>query len=133
MKSLRIWALAVTTVAPALWAAEPTPVDAAKPEVVLPVMKVSEARFARFGLLRQQINGGDALVIWHVPPRSDMFRMLVGGAQVGDEIVSIDGRAVATIPLHQRQAMLRGYFKVVVKRATGRRSYQLLELDGRGE
>ena len=62
-----------------------------------------------------------------------MFKMLIGGAQVGDEIVSIDGRDVATIPTNRRQSMLRGYFKLVVKRPVGRRAFKLLELDGRGD
>ncbi|MDO8539708.1 MAG: hypothetical protein Q7S40_04645 [Opitutaceae bacterium] len=102
-----------------------------EPEVVMPVMKVPATRLKRFGIMNQRGPSGDRLLICHVPMRSDMFKMLVGGAQVGDEIVSIDGQDVATIPTNKRVGMLSGYFKLVVKRPVGRRSFQLLELDGR--
>jgi hypothetical protein len=115
-------------------AAEPgKPAEPEKPDVVMPVMKVPATRIQRFGLYHSRFNGADKLVVWHVPTKSDMFMMLIGGADVGDEIVSIDGQDVATIPRHKRQEMLRGHFKIVVKRPVGRRSFNLLELDGRGD
>lgn len=103
----------------------------------MPVMKVPATRVERFGLANQRLVGRDGretarLLIWHVPIKADMFKMLIGGAQVGDEIVSIDGQDVADIPRHERQGMLGGHFKIVVKRQVGRRSF-LLELDGRGD
>ena len=108
-----------------------------KPEVVLPVMKVTGSRLERHGVLNQKFvdregEGVWRLIVWHVPTASDVFWMLIGGAHLGDEIVSINGRDVATIPKSERVELLRGDFKVVVKRAAGRRSFRLLELDGRG-
>ena len=133
MSSLRI-SLAAAIILLPLSAAEPgRPGESENPTVVLPVMKVPATRLERFGMMQQGGSAGTRLLVWHVPTKSDMFKMLIGGAQVGDEIVSIDGRDVATIPTHQRQSMLRGYFKLVVKRPVGRRSFKLLELDGRGD
>ena len=112
--------------------------EARKPEVVMPVMKVTAARFDRYGILNQKFvdregQGTWRLVVWHVPTSSDMFSMLIGGAHVGDEIVSINGRDVASMPKGERVEMLRGDFKVTVKRPAGRRSFRLLELEGRGK
>ena len=133
MSSLRISLTAAIVLLP-LSAAEPGKSgQSGNPEVVLPVMKVPATRLERFGMMQQGGSVGTRLLVWHVPAKSDMFRMLIGGAQVGDEIVSIDGRDVATIPTHQHQSMLRGYFKIVVRRPAGRRSFKLLELDGRGD
>ncbi len=109
------------------------PLESQKPDVVMPVMKVPATRLERFGMMTQGGPDGVRLLIWHVSTKSYMFKMLVGGAQVGDEIVSIDGQELATIPMYKWQGMLRGYFKVIVKRPVGRRSFKLLELDGRGD
>jgi hypothetical protein len=120
------------------------PAFAAEPEaaresaVVLPVVKVTAARLERYGVLNQKFVDRDGqgmwkLVVWHVPTSSDMFSMLIGVAHLGDEIVSINGRDVTTIPKGERVELLRGDFKVVVKRQAGRRSFRLLELDGRGK
>ena len=111
--------------------------EAKNPEIVMPVVKVVSSRIERFGLLNQKLLDRDGevawrLVIWHVPTQSDTFSLFVGGAQVGDEIVSIDGRDVAAIPKNERRELLRGQFKIVIKRPIGRRSFKLLELDGRG-
>ena len=115
-------------------AAEPgKPAESEKPEVVMPVMKVPATRIGRFGIMHSGFNGVDRLLVWHVPTKPGFFNMFIGGADVGDEIVSIDGQDVATIPRHKRQEMLRGHFKLVVKRPVGRRSFKLLELDGRGD
>jgi hypothetical protein len=103
------------------------------PEVVLPVMKVPATRLERFGVFNHHGTDGVRLLVWHVPTKPDMFKMLVDGAQVGDELVAIDGKEIATIPRRLWLGMLRGYFKVVVKRPVGRRSFKLLELDGRGD
>jgi len=112
--------------------------DTRKPEVVMPVIKVTAARLERYGVLNQKFvdragQGNWRLVIWHVPTSSDMFSMLIGGAHLGDEIVSINGRDIAAIPKSDRVEMLRGDFKVIVKRPAGRRFFRLLELDGRGK
>ena len=118
---------------PMLAAEDGKSLESQKPDVVMPVMKVPATRLARFGMMTQSGANGVRLLIWHVPTKSDMFKMLIGGAQVGDEIVSIDGQEVTTIPRFKWQGMLRGYFKIVVKRPVGRRSFKLLELDGRGD
>ncbi len=133
MRSPRLSLAAAIALLP-LSAAEPGKSEPPqKPEVVLPVMKVPATRLERFGIMHWSEPAGTSLLVSHVPTKSDMFFILIGGAQVGDEIVSIDGREVASIPRHQHQSMLRGYFKIVVRRPAGRRSFKLLELDGRGD
>jgi hypothetical protein len=112
--------------------------DIGKAEIVMPVMKVTAARLERYGVLHQKFVDRDGrgdwkLIVWRVPTSSDMFSMLIGGAHLGDEIVSINGRDVGTIPKGERLKMLRGDFTVIVKRPAGRRSFRMLELDGRGK
>jgi hypothetical protein len=99
----------------------------------LPVLKVISDQIVKMGVMTQTDSRGSRVLLWHTPLKKGMKKLLVRGGRVGDEIVSIDGQEVAAMKRHAWSRELNGYFKITVKRRTGSTSYQLYELDGRGD
>jgi hypothetical protein len=99
----------------------------------LPVLKVTSNPIVKMGIMTQGDPSGSRVLLWRAPLRTDQRQLLVRGGRVGDEIISINGREAAAMKRHVWSSELNGYFTITVKRRTGSKSYQLYELDGRGD
>ena len=100
--------------------------------VQMPEMKVPATRFERYTVV-EQIGPPDGTfrLVLSPGPSAGTLAILVGGVHPGDEIVRIDGKDVSTMKRGEWPRELYGNFKLVIKRPVGRRSFKLLEIDGR--
>jgi RNase P/RNase MRP subunit p29 len=73
---------------------------------------------------------GRALVLKPVPAKRGFIVVLIGGARIGDEIVSVDGRPIADFGEASASQILTGRHTLMIKRRIGR-SHKLIEVDCR--
>lgn len=124
--------VAVFTTAQAL-SAEPVAhaVGAGDEALQMEKIEISATIPRRYGVITiGTTETGRAIVLRPVPIKRGFIVLLIGGARVGDEIVSVDGKPIADFGEASVTKIIWGQHTLVLKRRIGR-SYKLIEVDCR--